>query len=321
MKKGFENKKILITGGAGGVGMFVSRKFAAEGYHVRVFDLPTPINKRVFKPGEPNIETFWGDITNPKDVREAMDGAGEVIHLAALVVPATEKNPALAKKVNVEGTKYVAEAAAAESKKAGRTLTIRFSSSATVYGPTNNETPPIPPDHPVNPTDNYTTTKVQAEEVIRTCGLPWTIYRFAAAQYLTLKKGSFGQMKIIPPDNRIEFVHILDIADAFINSVGNPETIEKTFILAGGPKCQMLYRDELKRSFDLLGFPEPNWKKFNTQPFNLDWYDTEESQRVLKFQSRTFDDYLKDFRVSLGFKYYPIRYLAGPAMRLFGIHL
>jgi len=314
-------KTVLITGGAGGVGATVSRKLASVGHSVRIFDLPTGVNKKTFPAPEQNIELFWGDITDPANAREAMKDVGEVIHLAALIVPATEKNPALAKKVNVDGTRVIAEAATSESERSGRAITLRFSSSATVFGPTNTETPPIRPDHPVNPTDNYTETKVKAEEIIRNSGLPWTIYRFAAAQYLSIRKGNFSQMRIIPPDNRIEFVHIFDIADAFVNSVDNAETIGKTFILAGGPKCQMLYRDELLRTFGLLGFPAPNWKKFTDKPFNLDWYDTSEAQRILRFQSRTFDDYLKDFRAGLGFQYPLLRYLAAPAMQLLRIHL
>ncbi len=314
-------KKIVVTGGAGGVGATVSRRLAEEGHNVRVFDLPTDINKKVFAPGERGIELFWGDITNRADVAEAMKGVDEVIHLAALIVPATEKNPELAHKVNVEGTRNIAEAAAAESANSGRKIHLHFSSSATVFGVTNNETPPIRPDHPVCPTDNYTATKIKAEEIIRDSGLPWTIYRFAAAQYLTIRKGNFSQMRIIPPDNRIEFVHIADIADAFVNALDNPEIVNKTFILSGGPKCRMLYRDQLTRSFNLLGFPEPNWSKFADKPFCLDWYDTTESQRVLRFQSRDYDVYLRDFRAGLGFKYYIFRYCAAPLMRLFRIHL
>ena len=128
-------------------------------------------------------------------------------------------------------------------------------------------------------------------------------------------------MRIIPPDNRIEFVHIRDIADAFVNSVDNGGTVRKTFTIAGGPRCQMLYRDEIMRTFKLLGFPEPNWRKFTDKPFNLDWYDTTEAQRILKFQSRDFEVFLKDFRENLGFKYHALRYGAGIPMRLLHIHI
>lgn len=314
-------KKILVTGGAGGVGAFVCRRFVEAGHNVRVFDLPSANNKKVFADGEKGIELFWGDITDEKQVRDAARGVDEVVHLAALVVPATEENPALARKINVDGTRNVARAALEESKQAGKQVPMRFSSSVTVYGITAGQAPPVPADQAVNPNNVYAETKVAAEEVMRDSGLKWTIYRFGAAQYLQIRPGSFSQMRIIPPENRIEFVHIADIADAFVNSIDNEETYGKTFILAGGPKCQLLYRDQLLRTFGMLGFPAPNWKKFTKEPFCLDWYDTSESQRILKFQSRDFDAYLADFRKNLGAKYYLFRYLAAPAMQLLRIRL
>ena len=314
-------KKILITGGAGGVGAYVTRRLAQHGHSVRVFDLPSPANLKAFSADEANIETAWGDITKPDNVREAVCGVDEVIHLAAIVPPATEINPDLARRINVEGTRNTAQAAVAESESTGREITLRFSSSVTVFGVTAHEEPPIPADHPVNPNSTYAQTKVEAEEIVRGCGLPWSIFRFAAAQYITLRPGGFQQMRIIPPENRIEFIHIRDIADAYVNAIDNPESLGKNLILAGGPKCQFLYREQIMLSFNVLSFPEPNWKKFTTEPFALDWYDTTESQRILKFQNRTFDDYIQDFRAELGWRYYATRYLAGPLMKLFGIHL
>ncbi len=316
-----QGRLVLVTGGAGGVGAYVCRRFAADGWRVRVFDLPTPINRRVFAPGEANIETVWGDITNPRDMESAMKGVSDVFHLAAVLPPATDANPGLARKVNVEGTRTVARAAADESARAGRPVSLKYSSSVTVYGITAHLTPPLPADQPVNPSCVYSETKAAAEEVVRESRLPWTVMRFAAAVYLTIRKGGFQQMRIIPPENRIEFVHIHDVAEAFINSMDNPEALGKNFVLGGGPLCRMLYRDQIKKTFDLLGFPEPDWSKFSKQPFNLDWYDTTESQRVLKFQSRTFEDYLKDFKQTLGWKYTALHGAAGPLMKLFRIHV
>lgn len=316
-----EQQRVLITGGAGGVGAILSRRFTGEGYRVRVFDLPTPANKAAFRGDEPNIELLWGDITDASRAAEAMRGMDAVMHLAAILPPATDANPALARKVNVEGTRTLVRAAADESARAGRALPFRYSSSVTVYGRTNHLTPPLPPDQPVNPNDTYSETKALAENVVRESGLPWTVFRFAAAVYLTIRKGGFAQMRIIPPENRIEFVHIYDVAEAFCNAMNNEAVVNKTFVLAGGPRCQMLYKDQIKKTFDFMGFPEPDWRKFSREPFNLDWYDTTEAQQALRYQNHTFDDYLKDFRAALGLKFPAMRYIAGPLMKLLRIHL
>ena len=52
------------------------------------------------------------DVTEPKDVRLALEGAAVVIHLAAITnVDECERNPELAVAVNAEGTRNVVEAA------------------------------------------------------------------------------------------------------------------------------------------------------------------------------------------------------------------
>ena len=314
-------RKILVTGGAGGLGNIFTHRFVREGYTVRVFDLPTPANKKLFTGNEKNIEVFWGDITREKDVMKAMEGTDIALHLAAILVPNTEKNPELAHRVNVGGTELVARAAAAESEKRDTPIPLLFSSSVTVYGHTHDETPPITQAHPLNPTDNYSETKIKAEEIVSSSGLPWTIFRFAATLYLTIRPGDFGQMRMIPPDNRIEIAHLYDVCDAIVTSLELDEARGKVFVLGGGPKMQMLYREQIMRTFDMFGFPAPNWKKFTDKPFYLDWYDTEMEQRILRFQKRDFDHYLADFKKGLGMKYFAMKYLASPPMKLLGIHI
>ena len=313
--------KILITGGAGGLGKYFTRMFVKDGWSVRVFDLPTPANKQTFPKPENNIEPFWGDITNKENVFDAVKGMDAVLHMAALIVPATENNPQLAHNVNVGGTQLVTQAAQQESEKRADPLRLMFSSSVTVYGVTNHETPPITKDHPLNPVDNYNGTKILAEEIIRNSGLPWTIFRFAATLYLKIRKGDFGQMRMIPPDNRIEIAHLFDVADGIINSLKTDEAKHKIFVMGGGKDCQLLYRDQIKMMFKLLGFPDPDWKKFTDKPFYLDWYDTTEEQRILKFQKRKYADYLEDFKKANSAQYLASRYLASPFMQLLRIHL
>jgi nucleoside-diphosphate-sugar epimerase len=314
-------KKILITGGAGGLGAVFARRFAAQNHCIRIFDLPTPVNKKTMGAGAPGIEPVWGDVTDAAAVREAVRGVDEVIHMAAMLVPRTEDNPDLARKVNVGGTQNVLNAIDAESAASSKSIPLRFSSSVTVFGVTAHETPPIAIDHPLNPVDNYNGTKIQAEELIRNSGLPFSIFRFSAILYLQIRPGDFGQMRMIPPQNRIEMCHLFDVCDALLHALDNPEALGKTFILAGGPRCQMTYREQILRTFALWGFPEPAWEKFTDKPFYLDWYDTTESQRILQFQNRTFDDYLRDFSKALGWKQHAFKYLAAPPMRLLRIHV
>src|SRR5438105_11517858 len=72
---------ILITGGAGSVGRSLVARCRADGYIVRVFDLP--ICDFTGLEGAPGIEVMQGDITQMTSVQQAWQRVGAVMHLAA----------------------------------------------------------------------------------------------------------------------------------------------------------------------------------------------------------------------------------------------
>jgi len=49
--------------------------------------------------------------------------------------------------------------------------------------------------------------------------------------------------------------------------------------------------------------PIPPAEKFTDEPFYLDWYDTTKSQELLKYQQKTFTDYLGDYARGLTKRY------------------
>ena len=64
--------RVLVTGGAGRLGINVCREFLNDGFQVRVFDLDTPRNRESIKRLGGKAEILWGDITQPDSVRKAM---------------------------------------------------------------------------------------------------------------------------------------------------------------------------------------------------------------------------------------------------------
>jgi len=98
-----------------------------------------------------------------------------IVHLAAIVSPPSYRNPRLARRVNVDGTRHLAEAARALSDPP----LFVFASSAAVYGSRNPYRQPerITGDTPVNPIDQYGEDKVMAEAVITKSNLPHAILR------------------------------------------------------------------------------------------------------------------------------------------------
>lgn len=82
-------EKILITGGAGFIGSHLADALLAEGYGVRALD---NLSEQVHGPEQnrppylnPAVELVRGDVRNPAEVREALDGIDAVFHFAAAV--------------------------------------------------------------------------------------------------------------------------------------------------------------------------------------------------------------------------------------------
>ena len=46
---------------------------------------------------------------------------------------------------------------------------------------------------------------------------------------------------------------------------------------------------------------------FTSEPFYTDWLDTDESQRLLSYQRRSFEDYVREMPSALGYRYLMVR--------------
>ena len=99
---------ILITGGAGSVGRSLVARCRADGHTVRVFDLP--VCDFTGLEGEPGIEVVQGDITQMATVTQAVQGVSAVMHLAAILPPASERNRERTLAINVDGTTNIIRA-------------------------------------------------------------------------------------------------------------------------------------------------------------------------------------------------------------------
>ena len=117
-------RTVAITGVCGFIGRHLARRCLSMGASVRGLDMAIPDS---FHTDEPDIKVLAGDITSRDDVDRLCEGADVVIHTAAVVREGGD--PALFQKVNVEGTRNVAESA----KAAGVKRFVQIS-SVMVYG-------------------------------------------------------------------------------------------------------------------------------------------------------------------------------------------
>jgi len=263
---------VLVTGGAGRLGYQVIKLLSEEGYSSRAFDLPG-VN---WEPLEQirSVSMHKGDITNPISVEKSLKGVESIVHLAALLPPVSERDGDHTYSVNVGGTQNLISASGVDVK-------IVLASSISVYGVTSEESPPIREDHELVPHNNYSRSKILAEQTVKESRERHTILRVAPISMVDL----IELPETIPyrGDQRVEFVLDEDAAKAFVNSLeeGNSEI----YNISGGETWQMRGEEYIKRFYDSLGVEvEPNFSEDYTA---VDWYSTEKS-KVFDYQRTSF---------------------------------
>jgi len=278
---------ILITGGAGSVGKHVVWQLLKKGYTLRVFDLPSMDYTGI--EGEESIEVLRGDITEFTSVQHAVEGVSAVIHLAALLPPASEQSRELTFAVNVEGTARVMEAL----KRANPDAPLVFSSSVSTYGDTTRIKPPITVVYPQQALDIYAESKIAAERSLRESYPNAVILRISGISVPSIQ--SPPDIWPFMADQRIEFIHRDDVVQAVCAGATSKEAKGQVFNIAGGPTWRTTGRAYVKDYYDLLGVPIEE-AHFQKHPGWLDWYDTAASQHILRYQNVSYQAYLGQLR-------------------------
>jgi len=276
------SKPVLITGGAGSVGRQLAGMLLEDGRSVRIFDLPFMDFSGL--EGEEGVEVVKGDITDAAAVSSAVAGVAGVLHLAAILPPNSEKDRDFTFRVNVDGTRNIVEGMKAGSPEAS----LVFTSSISTYGDTSGEEPPVTIEHQQGAIDVYADSKIAGEEIVISSGVNYVILRIASIAVPAFLE---------PPEpwpftseQRVEMIHRDDVADALRNAVDSGEAVGKVFNIAGGSSWRLTGKDYVEDFFNVMGAPV-DMAVYREDPGWNDWYDTEESQRILRYQNRSYDHY------------------------------
>lgn len=313
--------KVMVTGALGNIGSYAVQALIENGHEVLCFDLKTAKSEQTFntlqKKHGSQVDVIWGDICNAKDVEMGVKKTRAVIHLAAMLPPASEAKPEIAKRINIGGTDLLIDAmqASADNKR------FILASSTAVHGSDISRTPPIKVDTPFNPPDTYSEHKIANEAHLRSSQLDWTILRVAASpptDPIRSKNGGPDLLFGLPVNARFELLHPADGGKAFANAVTCDDAIGKTLFVGGGQKngCQLSGYDFvalLTRGIGMGVFPK---KAFSHEAHgaHADWVDTKESQALLDYQQHTAQDFENEIKKNTGIVYYIIK-LFSPVIR------
>ncbi len=281
---------ILITGGAGNLGRDLAKALRAAGHALRILDLPSCDFS--FFDGWEETRVFPGNILDRDSLKAPLAGVDLVYHLAAILPPASEQDRQRTFNVNVEGTRALLDVASDQASPP----TFVFASSVSVFGDTTAHTELIGPDHPVSPTDWYAESKVAAEEILFASGLPYVNLRISAISIPAF---------LDPPEpwpftaeQRIELVALSDLVKAMqgLASLGKP--LNKTLIIAGGPTWRVTGEAYVRRWGEIMEIPMEEMA-FQDKPGWLNWYDTADSQQLLRYQETPLDLFFEQLRAAV----------------------
>lgn len=293
-------KKVLLTGASGSMGgeAFKELLRRRDKYDIVILLRPTKQEKRDFRQYEnqDGFRVVWGDLQNPDDVLEAVNGVDHVLHPAAFIAPAADYNPSLANKINLGGTENIV-AAIKKQPNNGDDIRFVYICSVAAYGDR------LPPIHmvkvgdPLKPSvgDFYATTKVAAERAVIESGLKyWVSMR---QTYIAIPNALSLLDPILfhqPVNTHIELITKEDAGYGLVQTLEAPgEFYGRVYNMGGGSSCRVVYKDYLERMMRIFGLGDYrkimplNW--FALRNFHCCWYE----------DSWVLNEYLGHWRHSL----------------------
>lgn len=154
----WQNKRVLVTGGAGFIGSNLCQELARRGGHILIVDdLSTGKEENIEALIGEEVSFVQGSVVDLPLLQELFHEIDIVFHLAAISdVPRSLQNPIATHQVNIAGTLNVLLAA-----RDNKVRKVIYASSSSVYG----DTPTLPKTEDMlpNPQSPYAATKLAGE--------------------------------------------------------------------------------------------------------------------------------------------------------------
>ncbi len=216
------SQKVLVTGGAGYLGSVLTEHLLAAGYKVTVIDSLIFQQHSLFHLcATPNFEFIYGDVRDESLMSAVVKKADIIVPLAGIVgAPACDRDPWLAKGVNLEGPRLI-------NRLRSNSQLVVFPTTNSGYGTKSGEVH-CTEETPLEPISLYGRTKTQAEtELLETPNVITlrlaTVFGMSPRLRLDLLVNHFvytavneGSIVIFEKDFKRNYIHIRDVADCFL---------------------------------------------------------------------------------------------------------
>src|SRR3989440_7366925 len=238
-----EQRRVLVTGGAGFIGSHLTRMLLDRGYHVRILDRFDYGRSGIEGLQHPRLEVIQGDICNSRTVSQAVRDVDGVLALAAIVGdPACNLDPEETIDLNYAATKVLIEACTFYGVRR-----VVFASSCSVYGASNHDL--LTEQSRLNPVSLYARTRVLSESILfdRAGEVEPVVLRLSTVfglsprmrfdlvvNTLTVRAVADGGITIIGGNQWRPNVHCRDAARAFIAALEAPAERVAGEIFNGG---------------------------------------------------------------------------------------
>jgi UDP-glucose 4-epimerase len=257
--------KLLVIGGAGFVGSHLVDVALRQGCQVWVLD-NFSTGKRTYLNPHLHLHIVEADLLDDVALRSVLaDFSPDVVcHLAAIhYIPACEKSPEQAIRVNVEGTQHILTACAQQGVER-----VVFASTGALYDPTNQGA--LTENSPVKAQDVYGITKLACEQLVQhytskhnrqavvgrlfnTVGRRETNPHVIPTILAQLAVGS-RQVRLGNLHPRRDYVHVEDVAEAFFALAQMPfERSFDVFNIGSGQETSV--RELMERCAEVIGEP------------------------------------------------------------------
>jgi UDP-glucose 4-epimerase len=273
-----QRSKILITGGGGSCGRYLTASLLEQGHHVRVIDKDVT-GLRAME--SPKLTLIQAVVEDRVAVQSAVEGVDAILHLAW----SFSEVPLEVFEQDLRGHIYLLEEAVSQ-----KVRHLIYTSTAVVYGKPRYS--PIDEGHPLLVEEArkplYGIAKAAAEKLCLMYGmgkgLPATVVRFwwaygddIGGKHLRemLKSAAAGEPLKVPADSGGSFLHMADLAQGLDRCLFNPLSCGRTFnfstVYVTWQEVAEMVRDVTGSRSEIRCVPKQEWtgSAFLADPWEL----------------------------------------------------